>query len=46
VAWFVAETIDIYTIRCYELCGTGHAQMTADLLVLTPTAFTTWLKGA
>lgn len=45
VAWFVADVIDIYTIRCYELCGTGHALMTADLLVLTPAAFATWLAS-
>jgi cytochrome c oxidase subunit 2 len=44
-AWFVADVIGIYTIRCYELCGTGHALMTADLLVLSQQGFTTWYNG-
>jgi cytochrome c oxidase subunit II len=46
-AWFVADA-DIgsdYTIRCYELCGTGHALMTAHLFVLDPGAFSDWLRG-
>jgi cytochrome c oxidase subunit 2 len=48
VAWFVADANigSVYKIRCYELCGTGHALMTADLLVLDPAAFRTWLNGA
>jgi cytochrome c oxidase subunit 2 len=48
VAWFVADANigSVYKIRCYELCGTGHALMTADLLVLDPSAFGTWLSGA
>lgn len=45
-AWFVADAIGTYTIRCYELCGTGHALMTADLLVLSPQSFKTWYTGA
>lgn len=45
IAWFVADVVGTYTIRCYELCGTGHAQMTADVLVLTPTTFNTWYTG-
>jgi len=44
-AWFVADVIGIYTIRCYELCGTGHALMTADLLVLSQQGFTMWYNG-
>ena len=44
-AWFVATAIGIYSIRCYELCGTGHALMTADLLVLSQQGFTTWYNG-
>jgi len=43
-AWFVAEKVDIYpeAIRCYELCGTGHALMIADLLVLSADNFHDW----
>jgi len=41
-AWFIADTIGIpvtepeyfQAVRCYELCGTGHALMFADLWVL------------
>ena len=41
-AWFIADAIGIFSVRCYELCGTGHAHMTADLLVLSQSAFDTW----
>lgn len=44
-AWFVADQFGIFTIRCYELCGTGHAQMTANLLVVSPATFNTWYSG-
>ncbi len=52
-AWFVAdklgipETIPEYheAVRCYELCGTGHALMFADLLVLTQDNFRDWYNG-
>jgi cytochrome c oxidase subunit 2 len=44
-AWFIADTTDTYTIRCYELCGTGHAQMVADLDVVDPATFNAWYTG-
>src|SRR6266498_1238017 len=44
-AWFVSDQIGTYSIRCYELCGTGHAQMTADLIVIGSTSFNTWYVG-
>ena len=34
-----------YTIRCFEYCGEGHADMTASLVVMDPTAFNTWLNN-
>ena len=34
-----------YTIRCYELCGVGHTFMDANLTVLDPTAFESWLNN-
>ena len=34
-----------YTIRCYEYCGVGHADMSAALIVLDPSAFNTWLNN-
>ena len=49
-AWFVADQVGIpqtvpeylQAIRCYELCGTGHAQMYGDLWVLTQDNFRTF----
>ena len=42
-AWFMAEEVgQFYTTRCYELCGTGHAEMTAEVLVLSSTSFNNW----
>lgn len=49
-AWFVADQVGIpqtepeyfEAIRCYELCGTGHAFMYADLWVLTQDNFRTF----
>src|SRR5437667_225627 len=43
-AWFVAEQSGIFpeAIRCYELCGTGHALMMADLIIQSPDSFHDW----
>src|SRR6266480_446490 len=51
-AWFVADEIGIpdtlpqysEAIRCYELCGTGHALMFADLWVLSQDNFAEFYK--
>jgi cytochrome c oxidase subunit 2 len=42
--WFVATETGSYpyAIRCYELCGVGHAYMTANLTVLSQQAFKSW----
>ncbi|MEM0120689.1 MAG: cytochrome c oxidase subunit II [Thermoprotei archaeon] len=42
--WFVATETGSYpyAIRCYELCGAGHAYMTANLTVLTHSEFSSW----
>ncbi len=32
-----------YTIRCKELCGAGHYEMSANMVVMDPSAFSTWL---
>jgi cytochrome c oxidase subunit 2 len=34
-----------YTIRCYELCGMGHPEMSCPLIVMDPAAFDQWLKN-
>jgi len=52
-AWFVADKVGIpdtipeyrQAVRCYELCGTGHALMFGDLLVLTGDNFRIWYNG-
>jgi cytochrome c oxidase subunit II len=49
-AWFVADKVGIpdtvpdylQAIRCYELCGTGHALMFGDLWVLSQDNFRTF----
>jgi cytochrome c oxidase subunit 2 len=45
--WFQVPTAGIYldAIRCYELCGPGHAYMIANLTVLTPQAYQQWYDG-
>lgn len=47
--WFVAtEECAAHCrqpLRCYELCGAGHALMKAKLTVMDPQAFFTWLGG-
>jgi cytochrome c oxidase subunit 2 len=45
VIWFQAEYAQEFTIRCYELCGTGHAEMLATLLVMEPEQFYAWYEG-
>lgn len=42
--WFQAQQVGVYEggIRCYELCGVGHAEMLADLLVMQPEGFESW----
>ncbi len=32
--WFKVDQKGVYTIRCYELCGTGHAAMITELIVV------------
>ncbi|MEM3832597.1 MAG: cytochrome c oxidase subunit II [Thermoprotei archaeon] len=32
--WFKVDQKGTYMIRCYELCGTGHAAMITDLVVV------------
>lgn len=32
--WFKVDQKGTYTIRCFELCGTGHAAMITELIVV------------
>jgi cytochrome c oxidase subunit 2 len=45
--WFTAPQVGEYpdAIRCYELCGVGHALMTANLTVVDPAAFNQWYSS-
>lgn len=45
--WFMATQTGSYpyAIRCYELCGVGHAYMTANLTVLSQPAFQQWYSS-
>lgn len=43
-AWFEAKESGMFSIRCYELCGTGHAEMLATLLVMEPEQFEIWFE--
>lgn len=49
--WFIAELPDgedevVYEdgIECFELCGAGHSNMKADLVVMEESAFEEWLE--
>ncbi|WIV67947.1 cytochrome c oxidase subunit II [Natrialbaceae archaeon AArc-T1-2] len=43
--WFEAsEPGEEYTIECFELCGPGHSDMEADMLVMEQDEFDDWLE--
>lgn len=44
--WFEAKETGEYDIRCFELCGIGHAFMTARLLAMEPRQFDAWYSNA
>jgi cytochrome c oxidase subunit 2 len=42
--WFKASHAgELYKGQCAELCGRGHADMTARVRVVTPGEYETWL---
>ncbi len=43
--WFQAENEGTYAGQCAELCGLEHAQMLAQVEVMSPEAFDTWLES-
>ena len=44
--WFsTADSNSTYTIRCKELCGLGHAFMTAKLTVIDQSAYDNWYQS-
>jgi len=41
-SWFVANETGRYTAKCYEVCGTGHSYMNADVVVMEHEAYEEW----
>jgi len=44
-AWFTAEETGTYEAKCYELCGSGHSMMTADVVVMEQDDYREWYNG-
>jgi cytochrome c oxidase subunit 2 len=42
--WFQAERPGTYHLFCTQLCGTGHDQMTGEIVVLSEPDFQKWLE--
>jgi cytochrome c oxidase subunit II len=42
--WFQASKLGTYRIFCAQYCGTNHALMIGQVVVMTPTDFSAWLK--
>jgi cytochrome c oxidase subunit 2 len=43
--WFIASEPGTYTAKCYELCGRGHSDMTAEIIVMENEEFTQWYEN-
>ncbi len=43
MAWFEATRIGSYRFFCDQFCGTGHAEMSGQVVVLSPEDYATWL---
>jgi len=43
--WIMPKETGNYTARCYELCGSGHSQMAADVQVMTQEEFDQWYNS-
>ena len=42
--WFKATEPGTYQLECSEFCGTEHAHMRGEVVVLEPAAFARWLR--
>lgn len=40
--WFMAEEPGNHTAQCFELCGVGHSDMNADVIVMEPSEYREW----
>ena len=44
-AWFRPEDTGTYEAACFELCGSGHSVMTADVIVMEPGEYRDWYES-
>ncbi len=42
--WFLAEEPGEHVAWCFELCGVGHSDMVADVIVMEPDEFEEWYE--
>ena len=45
IVWIMPNSIQNYTIQCFELCGIGHAGMISTLVVVPMTTYEVWLNS-
>ncbi|MBV9825435.1 MAG: cytochrome c oxidase subunit II [Alphaproteobacteria bacterium] len=43
--WFQPTQTGTYRLECTEFCGTEHAHMTGEVIVMTPAAYAEWLSN-
>jgi cytochrome c oxidase subunit 2 len=43
--WFTPTQVGRFHLFCAEFCGTDHARMGGDIVVMTPADFEQWLAG-
>lgn len=43
--WFNATQTGVFTIRCRQLCGVGHALMISELVVMSASQYETWYSA-
>ncbi len=44
--WFQVNTPGAYSLFCTQFCGTAHAQMTGEVIAMTPPDYEAWLEQA
>lgn len=44
-AWFKIPKVGVYRGQCAELCGRNHANMTAEVVAVSPDQYSKWLEG-
>jgi len=43
--WFIGDETGRYVANCYELCGVGHSQMQATIIVMEPSEYREWYRN-